>query len=509
MTGPTVLRRNIEVLTWLRAAAFVAVTAVALATMPALPVPVTAAVAVAVGALALFSPPAAVIASVLSAALVVGAANITVGILVALGGIAAGPWLSRNGALRFFLVFTPALLALGHAEWAPVAVAGFMLASGEGAITAAIACLVLEAVGFAVGRPVLGAEATGGAVSLVHGFTGGAVPAVLPNSFLAQIRAFDSAAFVVALTQVRNVGLLLVQPALWGLGALIASRVATPLKQGGRRRTAGVAASAAGVGTVAAATAGFGLLLRSPTPSWTVLATAALSFAAATVWLLTWETLFAHIPAASTPAAAADPGPAPLALSPIDQLMTQLAAADARPGVTTSDTVVVVAEALPPPAEGAPDPLADVAAVLEERGARGTTGRGALIAAFDDPAEAVRAAADAQHARLRADSGDMTLQSGARIAVARGQARLDRLRRPVGGEAVGLAAAICTMTGPGQVLATAETVAAAPGTRTTALGPGAPPGMDRTVELVAVRWADPAQHAASAAASGRAATDAP
>jgi hypothetical protein len=483
-------RRNIELLTWIRAGSFVAVTAVTLATMPVLPILVTDAIAVGIGVLALLSPPAAVVAFVAVTAAGVATANITLGLFLMLVGISASPWLARGGATRFFLIVGPVLLTLGHAEWAPVAVAGFLLGSGEGAGTAVAACLLLEVVGFALGRPLLGAQASGGTASMMRVFSSGRPPSLSVETFVAQIRAFDGSALLVKMMLVRNGLLLIVQPLAWGAGAAVASVVGTRFKERDLRVVGAGAAAVAGTATVAAGVAAAAWLLHSPVSLMVVAITGAASLVLAAAWLLTWEGLFTSVPAPVLPADGRPLQATPTFTSPVDELLAQLAVAALRPGVVTVPTAVLVAEAFPTPAPGTPDPLASTATVLESYGARGTSGRGALVAAFDSATQALAAASEAQRAHVAAGHVHVGADVGIRIAVAVGATQLDVYRRPVGGPALAEACAVNTLTGPGQVLATAAAVTAAPGTPHSPLGQMTPATTGMPVDLVAVRWAE-------------------
>jgi class 3 adenylate cyclase len=127
-----------------------------------------------------------------------------------------------------------------------------------------------------------------------------------------------------------------------------------------------------------------------------------------------------------------------------------------------------------------------MASIMETYGARGTSGRGALVAVFDSETAALSAASVAQSAQAASGQGT---GAGVRMAVVAGDTLLDVYRRPVGGPALAVACAVRALAGANQILATAQTVAAAPDTPSSPLGQMPLDASSVPVDLVAIRWA--------------------
>ena len=134
--------------------------------------------------------------------------------------------------------------------WAGAALAGYLLGAGEGALAAAVACVVVEALGIALGRPAIGVVVTGGPPAAILSFDH--MPATLLSAaWLAQSRSRASArpastgpsSGMSAVTQPLA---LVVQPALWASAAAAAGLVRAEAE---RRRSSGLSFVAVVAGT--------------------------------------------------------------------------------------------------------------------------------------------------------------------------------------------------------------------------------------------------------------------
>ena len=215
------VRDNARVLPWLRAVTFGAVTAVALTGMPFYSRPVIAVAALATGALALTSPSLAALLFVGVAALPLLAANFVVGVLFVLLGFSATQYLGADQAKGFLAIVLAVVAVAFRAEWAVVVLAGYFLGSGQGAIAALIACLLLQTTGALLGVEHLGSIVAGGMQPGVLAF--GAVPdAPLTFGWLAPgIAAANPRSVLNSITAARPVAVLVAQPLLWSLAAVL------------------------------------------------------------------------------------------------------------------------------------------------------------------------------------------------------------------------------------------------------------------------------------------------
>ncbi len=495
MTPVRIFRRHAELIPWVRAAAFVGVTAALLAEIRVVPIPATAAIALAVGGVSLLSPSIAAAATVVAVSVPVLYANIVVGLPLLVVGLATVPWLGRRGALRFLLVASAVALIPIHAEWTVAIVAGYLLGAAEGAAIAAVGCVLIEGVGIVAGAPTLGAQATGGVVSLVKPLTAGTPAVVSVEGLLAATRHVDLGGVPAVLLQTRDLVLLVFQPTAWAVAAAVTGLVGARFARIEQRMTGALVASASGAGTVTLLMAVAAWFLHSPAALPTILITGGISVVVALVWLVIWEWLFKREvveTADRTPAGPAQAATvAPAIVLPADMLLRALRPYSGASLSEASDsTTVIVAEAVPPSVEGSPDPMGPVAAAFEPFGARGTSGTGALVAAFDDPSTALAAAVDGLRAAAAASRALGAPCPAIRIGVSTGGLFTDRYGRPADGPALVTAAAVRAMAQPWQLVATAATVAAVPGAPNTPLDISVALSDGAAMPLSEVRWTD-------------------
>ena len=165
--------------------------------------------------------------------------------------------------------------------WAGAALAGYLLGAGEGALAAAVACVIIEALGIGLGRPTVGVVITGGPPAALLSFDH--MPAtMLSAAWLRESFAGISSAsvnrVVAGMSGVTRPLALVVQPALWAAGALAAGLVRAEAE---RRRSSGLnlVAVVVGVSVLALGTVFVFSMTSIPVP-WSTLALAFASSAA-------------------------------------------------------------------------------------------------------------------------------------------------------------------------------------------------------------------------------------
>src|SRR5512133_214453 len=131
--------------------------------MPFYPPWLIAIASLATGALAASAPPLAALLLVAAVALPVMALDFVVGVILLIVGFSATQYLATDRALGFLLVALAIAAVPLHAEWAVCFLAGYLLGRGRGAVTAALACAVIEVAGLLLGAPTLGSVVAGGA----------------------------------------------------------------------------------------------------------------------------------------------------------------------------------------------------------------------------------------------------------------------------------------------------------------------------------------------------------
>lgn len=141
------------------------------------------------------------------------------------------------------------------------------------------------------------------------------------------------------------------------------------------------------------------------------------SVVVALAWLLIWELVFKMqivvLPDAPSPAI-----PVVAPLLPADTLVRALRQPRSLLTEAPEGTTVLIAEAVPAPGQGEPDPMAAVISALAPYSARGTSGRGAVAAAFDDPLTALAAGIDALRAAAIMSRTESPPSAPVRVGVA-------------------------------------------------------------------------------------------
>jgi class 3 adenylate cyclase len=422
--------------------------------------------AVLVAAVAYLAPANAAIVLVLVAAVPVIATDIVVGTAVLVVGLLITQYLALGRATGFLLLALAAVLVPIDAEWAIVVLAGYLLGTTRGAAVAALACVVLEAAGIAVGAPALG--------SVIVGSSGPGiiVPGLAPDAVLslAWVRAAVAEAdFMRVATAFREIPapvVLLVQPTLWAGAAAVSGALG--------RSASWLRAIVGAVGAIvilAVGSAGLSALSGTGTAA-PVLLTAAVSFPVALVVIALERSVFRRRPAA---AAAPTPEAQP-AETDVDDLLRIIASAeDELAARHRAEAVVLITDMKS--FSAMTEEIGSIESaklvqrhrdlllpVIERHGGSGTsTGGDGLVAAFTSAEPALLAAADMQRALSAYCEGDPVCpELLVRIGVAAGEVVLDKGGRPFLGAALNLAARVMELADGGRIMTTGGVAADLP-----------------------------------------------
>lgn len=499
-------RRNEQVLRWLRAFAFAALTAWALTGMSFGPGAAAIGIGVVVGVVALFAPGIAVLISIVAMGLPLLAADLLAGAVFLVVGFAAVQFLGQDNGRAFLAIMAAFVAATYGPVWAVLAVAGYVIGASEGAVVAILACLAIEAAGLLTGA---------GTIGIVH--TGGSAPAVIdfataPENLLgfgwlgASIDALDPNAMLRAVSDAPAKSLLIVQPIIWAIGAAVAGLVRRPAEDK-RRAVLGLVAGAASVMTLAIASF-FALKAFSPqAPAISAVATAGgLSLAIALAFNAVWEWVFPPLPRKAAPVSTR-PGTMSTEDADVDELLRLIATAEDQltskhttqrvvmitdmksfSKMTEEDGSVVSAKTI----QRHRDLLLPV--IIGHGGCGKSTGGDGLVAAFESASAAVSAAAQMQldlekYNTAHSSERDIIV----RIGLAQGEVVLDKGGRPFIGNALNLAARVMNLGDGGQILSTADVADASgppQGTRLASHGPFELKNIAEPIEVVEILWAE-------------------
>ena len=464
-------RKNEALLGWARAAVVAVFTWSGLAGAHARPIWLAPALGLAVGVLMLASADLGVLAAILVLSIPVIAAQPLAGIFILILGIVATRYLAADNAAAF-LVIAAAVLGAGLGPvWVAVALAGYLLGASEGAIAAGVACLVVEVIGLALGKPSLGITVTGGSTVIVS-FANAPVSLLssgwVTSSF--QSLGADSVTHVVnGFSHLTQPVALIAQPLIWAAGAAAVALT--------RRAVKGIRIELLRLGSVAAgvliASAGsFALYattgLALPTVPW--LSATLSSLVVAVALVAVWERVFPVLvaPAARSVSMASED-------ADVDELLRLIATAEDRLAsqhtsrrvvlitdmksfsrMTEEDGSVATAKAI----QRHRDLLLPV--VTRHNGAGKSTGGDGLVVAFERADDALKAAVEMQvalaaHNAAHSNEREIWIRAG----LAEGEVVLDKGGRPFIGAGLNLAARIMNLADGGQVLAAGDVAAAA------------------------------------------------
>jgi len=481
-------RENAQLLEWLRAGALGGVTWLGLWAMNVGPGWLAVALGIAAAVLALASAELGVLAAVVALSLPIIAAQPLLGFLTLVLGVVAVRYLGADGGRAFLVIGLAVVGAFLGPVWAAAALAGYLLGAGEGALAAAVACVVVESIGVATGRPAIGVTITGGPADALVSF------ARMPGTLLSiewLRQAFstlnsDSVNRLVAgFSSISQPVGLIAQPAIWAVGGVVSGVIGAHAR---RRKSLvlSMVAVAAGVGAIAAGTVILFTLLGLP-PAWTALALSLVSsLVLAVVFVGLWERVFTPVPVVPAPVAPARRTGMASEDADVDELLRLIATAEDQlqsrhttnkivmitdmksfSRMTEEDGSVVTAKAI----QRHRDLLLPI---IEKNGGSGkSTGGDGLVAAFETADQAVLAAAEMQRALAASnESHPNEREIWVRMGLASGEVVLDKGGRPFIGGALNLAARVMNLADGGQAFATGDVASAAhvPGIATHSFG---------------------------------------
>jgi class 3 adenylate cyclase len=475
-------RRNGAVLKWLRALGFGLLVLVGLRYMPFYPTAVLPLLALGCGVLALFLPQIAVIVVVLVLALPLMAANLAIGMVFLIVGLAASQYLGQDNARVFLVVALAFVASLTNAGWALAIIAGYVLGASEGAVAALLACLAVQAFGLTLGKESVGVLATGGGGTALLTFeeaTAGTVVAggqsfsALGFGWIAEsFSAIEPSVLIDTATNIKDLALFVVQPFIWAIGAGLAGAV-TREPEAPRREIMSVVAVVVGMAALAGGSIAATAAVSGPVSPADMVTAAAASLGIALLTVAVSETLFKPQPkvmligANSLRAEDAD----------VDELLRVMAEAEdtlaakhtvtqtvmitdmkSFSSMTEQDGSVLTAKTI----QRHRDLLLPV--VLKHEGRGKSTGGDGLLAAFKRPGDALTAAVDMQRVLATHNAehpGEREIS--VRVGIAQGEIVVDKHGRPFIGDALNRAARTMDLADGGQVFATSDVVAASPG----------------------------------------------
>jgi len=467
------VRENARYLPWLRAVAFGGITAVLLTAMPFYSLPIIAASSFAIGGLALSSPSLAALLFIGAASLPVLAANFVVGVLFLIIGFSATQYLGADQAKGFLAIMLASVAVTFHAEWAVIVLAGYLLGSGQGAIAALIACLLLQATGALLGMHEIGSLVAGGASPAVLSF-GDAPQASLAFGWLAPgIASADPGGVLSSLTAARPVAVLVAQPLLWGLGAVLGGVFRRPHVLKARPAiVAGlggvtIALAVGSTVTISALGGSPSLDLMFTTGAVSVAVTLVVAGVCEWVFNLKLPQVTTSVPAAAHGVRAED--------ADVDELLRMISSAENELATKhTTKAVVMLTDmksfslmteevgsmASAKLVQRQRDLLLPI--IDEHRGHGKSTGGDGLVAAFEEPDDAINAAIAMQRAvTALCETGSQGGPLAIRIGIAQGEVVLDKGGRPFIGAALNIAARVMDLGDGGRIMVTEETAALA------------------------------------------------
>lgn len=497
-------RRNEKALITLRAGGIALLTTIGLTSMSARPAWLPLAIGLVVGGTALASSELAVLISVIALSLPVIAVQPVIGFAMLIIMVACVRYLGADGGRGFLILGLSLAGAFLGPVWAGAALAGYLLGAGEGALAAALACLLLEAAGIALGRPMVGATVTGGGAHAIVSFA--RMPdSMLTSQWVAQsFMSLDAKSVTKTLDGVSKLSqplMLFLQPWLWAAGAVTAGIVGDAAH---RKHSLPLSMAAVSTGVAVPAIGSVILAIALGLPilwQWVALAFFA-SLVVVLVFVATWERVFpplkvvAKIPARKASIATED--------ADVDELLHLIATAEDKLATNhTSVRVVMITDmksfSRMTEEEGS---VATAKAIQRHRdlllpviqahnGCGKSTGGDGLVAAFESPADALLAAADIQRALGRHSiEHPNEREIWVRIGLASGEVVLDKGGRPFIGAGLNLAARVMNLADGGQVFSAADVAeaAASAGLRTWSFGDFELKNIARPIEIVELLW---------------------
>ena len=188
------------------------------------------------GAMSLLVGELGVLTAVTALSLPLIATTPVLGIAFFVIGIASARYFGTADGRGFVLIAVSVTAAFLGPVWAAVALAGLVLGASRGAVVAAAACVVIQALGIALGVDAIGVVHAGGGRPLID-------PELMPSSLLAvswvsdSLSTIDAAMVnrtVDAFASARQPWILISQPLLWAAGAVVAGSAAQQARRRGR-----------------------------------------------------------------------------------------------------------------------------------------------------------------------------------------------------------------------------------------------------------------------------------
>ena len=469
-------RSNAVLMNWLRAGAIAGLTWGGMASMQAHPWWLPAVVGLLCGLIALGNEELGVLLGLLGLCTPLLAVSPIVGIVVAVVLLSAEHYLGGRGASRFLLIGLALVGAFLGPVWAAAALAGYLLGPTEGALAAAMACLTVEATGILTAQSTVGTVVTGSAPPAVVAFAH-APASLLAGGWIAESFKLLTPAGVNdlfgAFGRLHSPGALLVQVVVWVLAAVVAGVV---VERAGTRAPLWVPLAAV-AGGVAVAWVGDAVLHLGMGVAFTAASSVVAlgsSLAVALAYVVARETVFAKV--AVAPAA---PGAAASAVSmaaedaDVDELLRLIATAEDKLATQhTSQRVVLITDmksfsrmteedgsvATAKAIQRHRDILVPV--ISANHGCGKSTGGDGIVAAFEAPTDALRAAIEGQRALAEHNAAHSNEREVlVRMGLASGEVVLDNGGRPFIGAGLNLAARVMNLADGGQIFATGEVAA--------------------------------------------------
>lgn len=455
-------RKNEAFARYLAAAMLALVTWLALRAMPFYPPWLELALAIGTGVLAAFSAATASLLFVAVVALPVIGADFMTGVAFLLIGLVATQYLSAGRAGGFLLAVLGVAAIPLHAEWAVVALAGYLLGRGKGALAAATVCLTGIAAGIALGTPVLGSIATGGAAPGLVSFAAAPEGALAFSWLIPALKGADPVRAITAITSISQPILIGAQVVLWTAAGALGSLLRRPAK-----RALALAGPAGAVVLLAVGSLALDAAFGGPVETGTLLLTTAVSLPAALVATAVAMLVFPE--QTVVPAATQSSGP-----RDVDDLLRTIASAEDELAARHNAQAVVLITDMKS-FSAMTEEIGSVASakivqrhrdlllpiITAHHGSGMATGGDGLVAAFRTPADAVSAAGAMQRALDGYTGSDRSPHElSVRVGVASGEVVLDAAGCPFLGAALNLAARVMDLADGGRVMMTGQVAGA-------------------------------------------------
>lgn len=457
---PTV-RKNAAVLRYVGATILAVIAWTALRIMPFYPPAVGMLLAVGIGAVTVFSPSTASLLFVCVVSLPVIGADLLTGVVFLIAGLAATQYLSEGRAGGFVLAVLGIAAIPLHAEWAVVALAGYLLGRERGLMTALTVCVMAIGAGVAMGVPVLGTIVTGGSAPGLVSFSSAPADALTFGWLVPAVKAADPGTLYRAVTSVQQPVLVGAQLVLWAAAALVGAQL-----RSNKNKLLALAGTGGAVALLAAGSLALSTALDGPVTASTTLTSLAISLPAAlavtavAAWVFPMRTV-------RTTAAAAEP-------MDVDELLRTIASAEDELAARHNTQATVLITDMKS-FSAMTEELGSVQCakivqrhrdlllpIIKKHGGSGcATGGDGLVAAFKSADKAAAAAIEMQRALDGYSGSDRSPHElSVRVGVASGEVVLDAAGCPFLGGALNLAARVMDLADGGRVMLTGPAAAA-------------------------------------------------